>query len=194
MVDDLIREWYWMHGDRVEGPYSLDDLRHMLDSGALSSADLVRRGEAGAWAALRTVIEPRAIAALPGAQRLDMPGEAPRETGAPGVGLDAPFSEWGLSSLVLGSALLLLTPLSLMTANRIHDTPGNRFVSFLLTFVMELLLLLGNGACLAGGIYGLLQYFKNRQRLPLNLAGTVVSALSLLLWLVTAIAMIRTMD
>jgi hypothetical protein len=59
---------------------------------------------------------------------------------------------------------------------------------------MELLLFLGNGASLAGGVLGLLEYFKRRQRLPLNLAGTVVSALSLLLWLVTAIAMIRTMD
>ncbi len=110
------------------------------------------------------------------------------------VGLDAPFSEWGLSSLIFGSVLLLLTPASVVTINRIHDTQGNRFLSFLLTFVMELLLFLGNGASLAGGVYGLLEYFKRRQRLPLNLAGTVVSALSLLLWLVTAIAMIRTMD
>lgn len=195
MVDDLIREWYCMHGDRIEGPYALQDLRRMLDTGALSTSDLVRQGEAGAWVALRSVLDARAITAPPVAERLDVPGkQEPRDSRVLPLGLDAPFSEWGLSSLIFGSALLVLTPASVVTINRIHETQGNRFVSFLLTFVMELLLFLGNGASLAGGVYGLLEHFKQRQRLPLNLAGTVVSTLSLLLWLVTAIAMIRTMD
>jgi hypothetical protein len=198
MVDDLIREWYCMRGDRVEGPYALADLRRMLETGAMSSADMVRQGEAGTWVALRTVLEPRGNGAPPVAERLDVPRERDRERETrerePKVALDAPFSEWGLSSLILGSTLLLLTPLSLATVHQIHERPGNRFLSFLLTFVMQLLLFLGNGASLAGGVLGLLEYFKQRQRLPLNLAGTVVSALSLLLWLVTAIVMIRMMD
>ena len=58
MVDDLIREWYCMHGNRVEGPYTLQDLRRMLDSGALSSADMVRKGEAGTWVSLPGVMRP----------------------------------------------------------------------------------------------------------------------------------------
>src|SRR5262249_9583751 len=119
MVDDLIREWYCVHGDRVEGPYALQDLRHMLETGALSSADMVRRGEAGTWVTLRSVIDPAAITAPPVAQRLEPATD--REPRQAPVGLDAPFSEWGLSSLIVGSALLLLTPLSLATISRIHD-------------------------------------------------------------------------
>jgi hypothetical protein len=195
MVDDLIREWYYVHGDRVEGPYSIQDLRRMLESGTLGAADMVRKGEAGAWVALHSIVEPASITQPPVAQRLDAPTDRePRESRDARVGLDAPFSEWGLASLIVGSTLLLLTPASLATINRIHETQGNRFLSFLLTFMMELLLFVANGASLAAGVYGVLEYLKRRQRLPLNLAGTVVSALSLLLWLVTAIAMIRTMD
>jgi hypothetical protein len=152
---------------------------------------MVRKGDAGPWVAARSLIEPR----------LDRPA-----TSAPGspfdtrrdheqrVTLDAPFSEWGVSALVMGSALLLATPLSSNIVMQIHDANGSRFISFLLTCVMVGLLLLGNGASVAFGVLGLLGYFKKRQRLPLNLAGAVVSVLSLFLWLLNAVVLIRAAD
>ena len=62
---------------------------------------------------------------------------------------------------------------------------GSHFISFLLSFALELLLFLGNGASVAFAVLGILSYVKRRQRLPLNLAGAVVSGLSMLTWLIT---------
>jgi hypothetical protein len=192
-VDDLIKEWYCMRGDRVEGPYTLQDLRHLLDSGSLVGTDMVRRGEGGAWAAVRSVLEGleerRSAPPPPTATLL-----APTREQEPRVGLEAPFSEWGVSALVMGSVFLIVTPLSYSIAHQISDAGGNRFFSFLLTFVLQILLFAGNGASVAFGVLGVLDYAKQRQRLPLSLAGAVVSALSMLLWLLSAIVMVRHMD
>jgi hypothetical protein len=189
MVDDMIREWYCMMGERLEGPFTLQELRRMSESGALGPDNMVRKGEAGTWVATRSLIEPRLE--RPSSPAPASPFDVGRE---PRLALDSPFSEWGVAALVLGSALLLATPLSNNIVMRIHDANGSRFVSFMLTFMMEALLLVGNGASVAFGVLGLLGYFKQRQRLPLNLAGAVVSALSLFLWLINAVVLIRAAD
>jgi hypothetical protein len=191
MVDDMIREWYCMMGERLEGPFTLQELRRMSESGALGPDNMVRKGEAGTWVAARSLIEPRLErqASPAPASAFDVSRE--RE---PRLTLDAPVSEWGVAALVLGSALLLATPLSNNIVMQIHAANGSRFISFLLTFMMEALLLVGNGASVAFGVLGLLGYFKQRQRLPLNLAGAVVSALSLFLWLLNAVVLIRAAD
>jgi hypothetical protein len=187
MVDDMIKEWYRQRAGRIEGPYTLQDLRQMADSGSLSAADLVRQGEAGAWMPFGTVngafTERRSSALSDPARDLE-----------PRIGLDAPFSEWGLAALIAGSALLIVTPLSAQAGHPIREPGNSRFLSFLLVFVLQFLLLLGNAACVACGVQGMLGYFRQRQRLPLNLAGAAVSALSMVLWLITAVALIRAMD
>lgn len=191
MVDDMIREWYCMIGERLDGPFTLQDLRRMSESGALGPDNMVRKGDAGTWVAARSLIEPRVERPPTPASGSAFDISREREQR---VTLDAPFSEWGVSALVLGSALLLATPLSNHIVTQIHDANGNRFISFLLTFVMVGLLLLGNGASVAFGVLGLLGHFKKGQRLPLNLAGAVVSVLSLFLWLLNAVVLIRAAD
>jgi hypothetical protein len=190
-VDDMIKEWYVMHGDRIDGPYAMQELRRLLESGALLATDMVRQGEGGTWVPLRSLLdgleERRSLPLPPG------PPDVARDK-EPKVGLDAPFSEWGLSALVLGSAMLLVTPLSFNITHQISEGGGNRFFSFALTFLLELLLFAGNGASVTFGVFGLLGYAKQRQRLPLNLAGAAVSALSMFLWLLSAIVTIRHID
>jgi hypothetical protein len=192
MVDDMIREWYWLRGDRVEGPLTLQDLRRMLEGGTLNPADMVRRGEAGAWVAVRSVAEPLDDRLQPPpapAPALDVTRD--RE---PKVTLDTPFAEWGVAALVAGSALLILTPLTVQTVYVMSQAGGSRFLSFLLTIVLEFLLFAGNAGSMTCGVLGMIGYIKKRQRLPLNLAGATVSALSLLLWMVTAVILLRSMD
>jgi hypothetical protein len=197
MVDDMIKEWYCMVGDRVEGPYSLQELRRLTDAGTLGPDDMVRRGESTPWVAARSVVEPfdGKTAPTPTPPPLPSPSVADvRRAGEPKVALDAPFSEWGISALVMGGAMLLATPLSVHTVDLIRRPGGSTFITFLLCFALEALLVLGCGASVAFGVMGLLGYFKRGERLPLNLAGLVISALSLLLWLMTAVVLIRSMD
>jgi hypothetical protein len=192
MVDDMIKEWYCMLAGRLEGPFSLQELRRTIEGGTLNPGDMVRRGEAGTWVAAGSVVEgvEERRTARPTPPPLP---EVSREK-EPRLALDAPFSEWGVAALVLGCFLLITTPLSVLTVNQIRVPGGSHFLSFVLFFVLEFFLFLGNGASVAFAVLGILSYVKQHQRLPLNLAGAVVSGLSLLLWLFTAVVLIRSFD
>jgi GYF domain 2 len=187
MVKTMIREWHLQRADRIDGPFTLDELRHMLAGGSLNAAELVRQGEGGAWVPVRAVAG--AFEAPPTAALITAPS-----TREPSIGLDAPFSEWGLASLITGSALLIVTQLTVQIGHPIREPGGSRTLGFLLAFAFQFLLLIGNAASVAAGVMGMLGYLKQRQRLPLNLAGAAISVLSLLLWLVTMIALMRAMD
>jgi hypothetical protein len=129
-------------------------------------------------------------------------GELSRKLGyptAPPPLPDRAGSEWGLASLLTGGACLVLCPTTLLVWASIVSVHAVRWsrsdvhnMCVLLTGC-ELVVLGLVGTALAFGIVGLVAARKNQTTIALPLTGLIVSAATMIFWLVILVCSFATM-